>query len=99
MTATKDPHLVSFDCTREESATIIEIVKRARRQLPEIDGMDLRMDLAACHANGCPMDFERLLAADDFNFFHDVCGIQRHIDRRTGQLTDFFHPRFASRQS
>ncbi len=57
------------------------------------------MDLVACHANGCPLDFERLSDADDFNIAHDVFGIRRHLDRETGQLTDHFLPRYAAKES
>jgi hypothetical protein len=55
------------------------------------------MNVSACHANGNPLDLTRLLAADDFNFAHDVFGIDRHIDRETGELQNFFSPRFSAR--
>lgn len=70
------------------------ITGRAQRSVRQT----LLMDLNACHSNGCPMDFARLLAADDFNFWHDVNGIQRHIDRTNGKLLDCFVPRYAVRQ-
>jgi hypothetical protein len=55
--------------------------------------MDLR---AADGVNGNKkIDFERLLAADDFNFIHDVGGIQRHMNRETGKLENCFLPRCA----
>lgn len=61
------------------------------------DRTSLLMDLAA--ANGVngndPLDFERLLAADDFNFSHDVWGIRAHMDRMTGRLMGHFSPRFS----
>lgn len=61
--------------------------------------MDITMDLTACHANGNPLDLQKLLDADDFNFIHDVFGIRDHLDRDTGQLRDFFSPRCSARQS
>lgn len=33
------------------------------------------------------------LAADDFNFWHDINGIQRNLDRQTGRLQNRFLPR------
>jgi hypothetical protein len=48
--------------------------------------VDIEMDLEATHANGCPLRLADLLAADDFNFWHDVSGIARHLDRTTGEL-------------
>jgi hypothetical protein len=43
-----------------------------------------------------PLDLDKLLTADDFNFSHDVFGIARHINRRTGEIEDFFVPRCAA---
>lgn len=53
----------------------------------------LTMDITACHANGCPVNLAKLLDADDVTFGHDITGIQRHIDRRTGKLRRAFGPR------
>lgn len=55
------------------------------------------MDLAAAdgHNGNAAIDWARLLAADDFNFVHDVAGIHNHIDRRTGRIESGFLPRFA----
>lgn len=91
---------VSFTTTRHEFDAIMKIIDRAAAHgliRKGDDRMSISMDLAATHANGCPMDFDRMLAADDFNFAHDYCGISRHIDRETGTLTDHFRPRFAKR--
>lgn len=91
--------MVSFDVTRDEAHTIRAIVERADTMAREVndgegvDKLSLAMDLTACHANGCPLELERLLAADDFNFAHDVFGIMRHMDRRTGRLGNCFLPR------
>jgi hypothetical protein len=60
--------------------------------------MALTMDITAVHANGNPLRLADLLAADDFNFTHDVYSIVRHIDRKSGQLGDCFVPRFSRRE-
>lgn len=92
---------VSFDRTPTEDRLFKKIVARAVRLAKahgqKLDGLSIHMDLTACHANGCPLDLKRLLAADDFNFSHDVLGIERHMCRDTGQLKDHFLPRFASK--
>ena len=45
------------------------------------------------------MDLERLLAFDNFDFMHDVCGIQIRIDReRKTIIDDFFLPRCSRTQ-
>jgi hypothetical protein len=56
---------------------------------------NLTMDLTAVHANGNPLRLAALLAADDFNFAHDVYGIQQHINRNTAKLENHFSPRFS----
>lgn len=94
---------ISFETTREELDIIGKIAQRADRELFGPHGVnqtisDTMMDISACHANGCPLKLAELLAADDFNFAHDVAGIRRHIDRTTGKLMDCFLPRFAQRQ-
>jgi hypothetical protein len=71
---------------------------RTKHQMPDINEMMLIMDLTACHANGCPMDWEKLLAADDFTFVHDLVGIANHIDRETGKIAQGFLPRCASKE-
>lgn len=53
-----------------------------------------RLDISATHAR-CPLRLADLLTANDFNFGHDICGIQRHLNRKTGRLENSFLPRFA----
>lgn len=88
---------ISFETTPSEFSAVRKIIDRATALgiVSKADRMAAHMDLCACHANGCPMDFERLLAADDFNLIHDVRGIERHLDRSTGKLAGHFLPRFA----
>ena len=52
------------------------------------------MDISAAHKSQ-PLDIDRWLAADDFNFMHDLIGIHNHINRETGKLENSFLPRFA----
>lgn len=64
----------------------------------DIDWMSFCMDMGAANGvNGnLPIDVAGLLAADDFNFAHDVFGIMRHINRETGAIDGFFVPRFTA---
>lgn len=92
---------VSFKMTAAELALIEGIADRAEKAglvFKNYNRRTLMMDLSACNANGCPMDFERLLAAPDFDFTHDICGIARHMNRETGQLGDCFLPRTHRRE-
>jgi hypothetical protein len=82
-----------------ESEIVSQIVNRAMKMAKK-SGIDYspvtcRMDIIACHNNGCELDLQRLLEADDFNFSHDVFGIASHINRETGKLERFFSPRFS----
>lgn len=96
MTARKQ---ISFTVSAEESRIIHDIAKRAA-EVAEAAGVgyDLLtadMDITATHANGCPLKLRELLAADAFNFSHDIFGIRRHLNRRTGALENCFLPRYA----
>jgi hypothetical protein len=88
---------ISFAVSREDADLIDQIVDRIEATIQSDDGqwprIDATMDITACVANGCPLDLAQLLASDDFTFTHDVCGIYRNIDRKTGKLGDHFVPR------
>lgn len=95
---------VSFKATTEEHALIMKCAERAADESIAMHGalvprkeliVDFAMDLSATNANGCPLDLEKLLSFDKFNFWHDVGGIRRHLDRDTGKLTRCFLPRCA----
>lgn len=95
---------VRFDASKEDADAITLIVNRAmalakKHGNPIHDKLSLRMDVTACHCNGCALDLQKLLAFDDFNFVHDVFGIRNHIDRETGKLTRCFLPRCHARSA
>lgn len=86
---------VSFKVTKDERLLVLQAAKRAQRMmdLNADQTTDIAMDLCACHANGNPLDFEKLVRFDDFSFAHDIAGIARHINRDTGKLERNFLPR------
>ncbi len=92
--------MINFNASRDDRRQIELIVERAKRIAHEagresFDQESLEMDLTACHLNGCPLDLQKLANADDFNFAHDVFGIERHMNRTTGQLENHFFPKCA----
>lgn len=101
--------MISFDVTTREAEVINRIALRMKALVAKVSHpekarkvQDYQMDVTAVHANGCPLKLEELLAADDFNFFHDLAGIERHLDRNdrsptAGQLLDCFLPRYAQK--
>lgn len=98
----KNPE-VSFDCSLSDKDLISDIAVRADNlgliSLRQYPMMTCVMDVTAVHCNGNPLRLRDLLDATDFNFMHDIVGIARHLNRETGQLEDFFSPRFSKREA
>lgn len=87
--------IANWNATKEECKVISEIVARAWETVKPIykDRMTLFMDIEAVHSNGFPLDLNKLLLFDDGNFYHDIYGIAKHLDRNDGTLKDCFLPR------
>lgn len=77
---------------KEDVPVIMQISRRAVTLLQK-DLIVTMMDLSATHLNGCPLDLQKLLDANDFNFIHDIGGINNNLDRGTGELLNHFLPR------
>ena len=60
--------------------------------------MDIEMDITVTHLNGNQLDLVRLLNAGDMDFYHDMIGIQKNLNRSTGQLNNCFVPRYTEHQ-
>lgn len=88
--------MVDFgNCTKAEEGTISKIVKRAHAFYGgKIDTLSFNMDIHAVHAKE-PLRLKAWLMADNFNFLHDVSGIIRFMDRKTGLLPEWFSPRYS----
>lgn len=86
---------------KERLQLIMDIAKRARESdLLAFDTQALIMDLS-CADRQFSLRLEEFLNADDFNFVHDIVGIQNNIDRRVvnddgsvGKISRFV-PRYA----
>jgi hypothetical protein len=86
--------------TTDDQALIAAIAARAARELQGTnlfngDVVELEADIKAVHLNDLPLDLPAFLAADDYQFVHDILSIQQNIDRTTGQLRNFVIPRYA----
>jgi hypothetical protein len=86
---------VSFEATPEEMELIRKIVARAIPDAEDRRRLNAMMDLTAVNANGCPMDFQKLLDAKSGDFLHDMIGITNTLNRKTGKLKNCFLPRCA----
>lgn len=86
------------DFTQGEREALDIIVARAVALFQRVSvprkPIDIRMDISATHAK-CPLRLHELADADDGNFAHDIFGIDRHLSRETGELENFFLPRFS----
>jgi len=90
--------MVKFKTSKKDSVLIHKIIQRlvdANNLEIKLNFIELEMDLTACHANGNPLDLEKLLASPDSGIVHDVFGISRNIDRETGKLQNCFLPRYS----
>jgi hypothetical protein len=96
------PHIIEYDKLSANDRVMIErVVDRAEELAEELDiefprlrKQALTMDLMA-NQTRCPIDLGLLLDADMGTFGHDVFGVERHMNRRTGELDGCFVPRTA----
>lgn len=91
---------INWKVSKTDALKIAQIVTRAIEEYCKLDmdppdRLSLQMDITAVHCNGCRLRLDDWLAADTFNFMHDIGGIQRHVDRDTGKLQGWFLPRFS----
>jgi hypothetical protein len=89
--------MIRWEATKAEHELMVKIADRftQNKNYGGLSYRELLMDLNATHSNGCPLKLQELLDAPDLDFFHDVAGITRHLDRKTGKLTNYFLPRYA----
>lgn len=81
---------------KETFLKIVDIAKRAEeKNLLMFDRMSLIMDLE-CVNEEFNLRLEDLLNADDFNFAHDIIGIQNNLNREERKMGNLFVPRFAT---
>lgn len=81
--------------TENEMMIVAKIVRRAEKMnLVKVDRHHLMMDIVAVNQE-VGLRLEEWLNADEFNFAHDVVGIQQNLDPDTKKLTNFFLPRYA----
>jgi hypothetical protein len=78
----------------EEGGRLFMILQRAKREGLASDLLSLEMDIRAAMAD-VPLDLARLARFPAFDFAHDILGIMRHMDRKTGKLAGGFLPRCA----
>ncbi len=74
------------------------IAERAENKgLMAFDRLSLMMDLE-CADDEFNLRLDELLQADNFNFSHDIVGIQNNLNRETKKMENFFVPRYAGNE-
>jgi len=75
---------------------IMDIVDRGWEEMKSNyrDKLEMMLDIETADRD-CPLKLQELLDADDFNFYHDILGIRRNLNRKTKQLENCFLPRYA----
>jgi hypothetical protein len=86
--------LVSSLVISDEDQRLIHVIAKRAARLMGVDILTCEMDLATVHANGNPLRLHEMAVADGYDFAHDIGGIMKNLDRKTGRLTNFFDPRF-----
>lgn len=88
-----------YSATEEEKDIMSQIVDRVlpiAEQLGAVYYKELLIaDMDLCHTNAYRIDLDRMLQGNIGDVGHDVFGINKYLDRSTGELTHCFVPRFA----
>jgi hypothetical protein len=81
---------------KEKFSMFAKIAKRAEEMdLLMFDRLSLIMDLE-CTDDHFNLKLNELLYSDNFNFAHDISGIQNNLNRQTKEMENCFVPRFSS---
>ncbi len=87
---------LNWNATKDEHKLIRVIAERINAQYPRMLKMGMMMDIESVHCNGCKLRLPELSKANDGDLFHDVIGIYKHLNRRTGKLENCFSPRYSA---
>jgi len=85
--------------TRDQITLISAICDRAleawnAETFQNFEKIDIMMDVEFANKD-CPMDLQKLLDSNGGDFFHDMAGIHRNLNRETKKLENCFVPRSA----
>ncbi len=87
---------IKLTLSQDELHVVTKIGIRAQQVAKELginyELADALVDITACHLNGCALDLDQLLHADNFYFNRDVFGIAKNISLYTGKLRGGFMP-------
>lgn len=82
--------------SEETTVIFVAVYPEVAEALIEMDDrLSLMMDLDVANKQ-FNLRLTELLEADNFNFTHDILGIQNNIDRKTKTFINCFVPRFAN---
>ena len=73
--------------------TILYLIAARANNLLGYEIIDVMMDLYYCIEGGCEIDLKKLFQFDDFNFAHDIVGINKNLNHKNYKLENGFLPR------
>lgn len=80
--------------TSKSDLAMIHIIADRASKLFKMPVLQVEMDIVLANATH-PLRLDDFLKAERMDFAHDVYGIQKNLDRATGELKNFFTPRFS----
>lgn len=94
-----------FEISDREYKIVEEIAMRCLKEFEALDEnapdservkINIEMSVIAAYNHNEPkMNLVKLLESEEFDFMHDIAGISKHIDTKTGILGGCFIPRCA----
>ena len=80
--------------SKEDKSLIDKIAVRVSKLIPnKYNRLVLVADITAVHLNSTELNLEALLTCNDSNLAHDIHGMIKDFDYRTGRLRGYFNPR------
>lgn len=95
----KDRHLYNLvQSLNEGDVIVVSEISRLGRSMSDLNKLvneELKPRKIRLIIITMGLDLEGLRDANEYDFVHDVVGINHHLNRRNGELKDFFLPRYA----
>lgn len=85
---------MNADTTKEEFEIIVKICERAEKSPNhKRSRLGMLMDLEVVHGSDMKLDLKKLLNAPEYDFWHDINGIIKYLNRHSLELEGCFVPR------
>ena len=87
--------MIDWSKSTVDTKTLIAIMDKCEEFTGSwVERSSVMMDLTTADI-AMDIDWDAMLEAGGYDMMHDVCGIVQHLDRKTGEIKNFFRPRFS----